>query len=292
LWWTWYDEASPGYQNWVLVANPNTTSVYYEIKIANTLRSSGTIAPGANVTPNFPGVIGGPLEVKAWTSAAKTAPAEVMASQRVLSNGGMAFNEQVGIPDPDLTDHYVWTWYDNVGGTNWVLVANPPSAAGSVTYQIKLAGTVMQSGSLAPGEQVTPTFAGAIGGPLEVTSSGPVIASQRITWGPSFGETPGYPYSQLATNYHWTWYDQASPGMQNWVLLANLDTSASSSYQVKVAGTVMASGTLAPGDRVTPTFPGTIGGPVEVIATGGKVIASQRVLYNGYFNEVLGTVLS
>jgi murein DD-endopeptidase MepM/ murein hydrolase activator NlpD len=291
FWWTWYDEASPGYQNWVLISNPNNAAIYYEIKIANTLRAAGTIAPGANENNNFPGVIGGPVEVRAWTSAAKSVTANVMASQRVLSNGGMAFNEQVGIPDADLSDHSVWTWYDNVGGQNWVLVANPPTAAGPVTYQIKLAGAVMQSGSLAPGEQVTPTFAGRIGGPLEVTASGTVIASQRMVWGPSFGEAPGYPFAALSDNYHWTWYDQASPGMQNWVLLANVDAATDSGYQVKVAGKVMASGTLAPGNRVTPVFPGTIGGPVEVTATGGKTIASQRVLYNGYFNEVTGTVL-
>lgn len=45
-------------------------------------------------------------------------------------------------------------------------------------------------------------------------------------------------------------------------------------------------------DKVTPTFPGTMGGPAEVTSTGGTVITSQRVLWNGYFNEVQGTVLN
>jgi hypothetical protein len=292
FWWTWYDQQSPGFKNWVLVSNPNSGSVYYEISIAGTLMGSGTIAPGENSNSSFPGAMGGPVEVKAWTDSSKSFTADVMASQRVLSNGDTAFNEQVGIPDSELSDRYVWTWYDNVEGRNWVLVANPHTAAGPVTYEIKLAGNVLQAGTLNPGEQVTPVFPGQVGGPFEVTASGRVIASQRIIWGPSFGETPGYPYSQLANNYHWTWYDEQSPGMRNWVLLANLSTTASSDYQVKVGGNVLASGTLAPGEQVTPTFPGTIGGPVEVITLGGQTIASQRVLYNGYFNEVLGTVLS
>lgn len=184
-------------------------------------------------------------------------------------------------------------WYDNVGGANWVLVCNPPGAAGQVKYKIKLDNGLLESGILEPGELVTPTFSGEIGGPLEVTSTGgDVIASQRSIWGPSFGETAGYPYTGLTSNYYWTWYDQQSPGMVNWILLANLDQSASAKYEILVAGNLEREGTLPPGGQVTPTIPGTIGGPVEVRTSGGKVIASQRVLYNGYFNEVMGATFN
>ncbi len=61
-------------------------------------------------------------------------------------------------------------------------------------------------------------------------------------------------------------------------------------YQVTIAGQNPgpgSTGQVASGQNVTPTFPGKMGGPVAVSAT-GNVIASQRVLYNGYFNEVLG----
>jgi len=34
------------------------------------------------------------------------------------------------------------------------------------------------------------------------------------------------------------------------------------------------------------------GRPVEVTSSGGNVMSSQRVLWNGYFNGVLGTVLN
>jgi hypothetical protein len=127
-----------------------------------------------------------------------------------------------------------------------------------------------------------------------VTSSdGVVIASQRLVFGPSFGETMGVPDDSLAASNHWTWYDYASPGMQNWVLVAN-PNSNTIYYSIKIGGKVMpgySNTALVPGGIVTPTFPGTMEGPVEVVAD-GDVIASQRVLYNGYFNEVLGTVLN
>ncbi|MHB8143335.1 MAG: hypothetical protein ACYDGX_06705 [Thermoleophilia bacterium] len=60
---------------------------------------------------------------------------------------------------------------------------------------------------------------------------------------------------------------------------------------------------LAHYGHVTPIFSGQVGGPVEVrtcsqpFSPSGscpgatlQVMASQRVLWNGYFNEVLGTV--
>jgi photosystem II stability/assembly factor-like uncharacterized protein len=295
--WTWYDGTS-GFKNWILVANPNGFPVYYRIKIAGTSIWSGSIPAGQNVTPIFPGRIGGPVEVEAWKDSGRSTPADVFASQRVLSNGDTAFNEQVGTPADELSNHYLWTWYDDVGGSNWMLLANP--GASPMYYKITVAGQVVahdNGAPIAPGQKITPRF-GITGGPVEVTTwkdaghSVPMdsIASQRVIWGPSFAETPGYPHSALSSSYHWTWYDNVEPGMTNWVLVANPNATAVT-YTIKVAGVARASGTLAPGQRVTPTFPGLRGGPVEVVSTGGPVMASQRVLFNNYFNEVLGTVL-
>ncbi|MBE3066238.1 MAG: hypothetical protein IMZ73_02240, partial [Chloroflexi bacterium] len=127
-------------------------------------------------------------------------------------------------------------------------------------------------------------------------TGGNVIASQRIIAGPSFEDVPGYPQTALTTDYHWTWYDMKSAGATNWILVAN-PTDTPVTYQIKIAGSAMPIGPSNPGtilahDKVVPTFPGTMNGPVEVIATGGNVMVSQRVTWNGYFNEVLGTVLS
>ncbi len=76
------------------------------------------------------------------------------------------------------------------------------------------------------------------------------------------------------------------PGMTNWVLVAN-PGGGPLTATIKVGGSTLGTYSIAPGRNVTPTFPGKIGGPVAVSAT-ANVIASQRVLYNGYFNEVLG----
>ncbi len=289
FYWTWYDNNSPGYTNWILVANPGTDhsgntqgTVTVAIKIAGQQVWSGTIKPGQNVNRTFPGVIGGPVEVTSTGG-------DVIASQRVLSNYGAAFNEVPGIPASSLSNDYLWTWYDNAspGYTDWVLVANPGSSA--VTYQIKIAGAQVAQGSLNPGQRITPTFPGKMAGPVEVIASGNVITSQRVVAGPSFEEVPGYPKADLASDYNWTWYDNASAGATNWILVTN-PGSGPVSYQISIGGAQVAHGTLSPGQRITPTFSGKMGGPVEVSAS-ENVMASQRVTWNGYFNEVLGTVL-
>ncbi len=302
--WTWYDMASPGFSNWVLVANPSaSTTVHAVITFTNRLngspvRAESDIAPGHNWNPTFPGDMGGPVELKAYKSGGSW-PANkmnVIASQRVLSDKGSAFNEVAGIPADSITSDYHWTWYDDAsaGASDWVLVANPGvdhtgASQGTIAATVKIGGRSFGPYSIAPGGDVTPNFPGVIGGPVEVTvTGGDAIISQRSIWGPSFEEVPGS--ASLASDYHWTWYDESEPGVRNWVMIANPNTSAVH-YQVLVSGNVVTQGNLGPGAFAIPEFPGTIGGPVEVTAS-GNVVASQRVLWNGFFNEVLGTVIT
>ncbi len=348
FYWTWYDEKSPGFANWILVANPPSASadVYYEVKIAGQVMGQsganpGVIAPGKSVTPTFNGVIGGPVEVLScsavfdqYGNCPGTSPG-VLTSQRVLSGSGVAFNEVPGIPASELSSDYLWTWYDeyNPGFANWVMVANP-STSSDVYYQVKIAGQIMPTdaqnnpGVIGPTAYVHPHFPGQVGGPVEVSgcsaafdqygsctgTAQSVIATQRVIAGhditnPSFEEVPGYPVSALTSDYHFSWYDMHSPGSANWVMIANPSASTDVYYQIKIAGQVMPTaptnptnpGVISASGRVTPIFPGIIGGPVEITAWSGdpdatkgtpaNVMVSQRVLWNGFFNEVLGTVI-
>ena len=382
--WTWYDQQSPGYTNWVLVANPSESEIVrVEILVAGNImqnlldagrpdhgESYFDIAPGANVKPTFPGVKGGPVEIRAYRgpstpgggdSGSWDTPVDrrdVIASQRVLSGFGAAFNEALGVPQAELSDHYVWTWYDTSepGTRDWVLVANPADAGSGqyLHYEIRIGGDLVcedsdsdhsgaagcpaatpgswQAGPIAPGGYVTPEFPNMRGGPVELLTfsddghqnPADAIASQRIVWGPSFGETMGYRHSDLAGEYHWTWYDQQSLGMQDWVLVANPADAGSGQYlhyEIRIGGDLVCedsdsdhsgaagcpaatpgswqAGPIAPGGYVTPEFPNMRGGPVELLTFSddghqnpADAIASQRVLYNGFFNEVVGTVLN
>ncbi len=303
--WPWYDQQTAGMTDWVMVSNHKTTPAYYEIRLAGKVLASGALMPGQNVSPTFPGAIGGPLEVQAWTDSGKSAPAQVVASQRVLSGGGGAFNELPGIPAAKLSDHYYWPWYDqkSPGAADWVMVSNPGSA--SVYYELRIGGQ-LKNGIINPGSTASVTFSGIMTGPVELEAwtdlgkSAPasVIATQRVLWGSSFEETPGYPAGSLNSSYGWTWYDSSSPGSLDWVMVSNLN-AVPVYYEVSVDGSVKASGTILAGSYAAPQLAGTMGGPVEVHAwtdstkqVKANILASQRQLLNGYFNEVTGTVFA
>lgn len=331
FYWTWYDDLSTGYTNYVMVANPGTANVFYRVKVAGVPKTTGEIVPGDSAFWRDGTLQGGPVEVEGCQVAFDpiditcSSPADVLASQRVLSNSGGAFNELVGTAETDLSSDYVWTWYDNhsPGAQNWIMIANP--GAVDMYYEIWIGGELVQDdttggGPIPAGGYIFPTFGPpdvpAANGPVQVktfsgtphnpaTNAMNSIASQRIIWGPSFGEVPGYPNSLLTNTYHWTWYDQSQANVFNWVMVAKQDFAANNVYyKVLVAGVERKACTQIPAEgRDVPAFPGVIGGPVEVrsysdasctvlSAPGNGIMASQRVLWKGYFNETLGTDLS
>lgn len=291
FYWSWYDMQSPGFSNWIVVNNPDpVNAVVYEVRIGGAEVDAGTIPAGGLITPTYPGIMGGPVEV--------ITDGDVLASQRVLSDFGKAFNEVPGIPATELSNDYLWTWYDMVtpGYQNWVVLANP-HLSNAVDYEIKIANNTVQTGSLPAKGVVTHAFPATMDGPVEVIStgtgagSGDIVASQRILNGKSLEDVPGLARNDLSDEYHWTWYDMTG-GFVNWVVVANPDPVNTVNYEIMFEGEVVALGEILGGGRVTPTFPGQMAGPVEVTSTGGPVLASQRVTRDGYFNEVLGMILN
>ncbi|MHB1412594.1 MAG: hypothetical protein ACYCXU_04355 [Thermoleophilia bacterium] len=245
--------------------------------------------------------------LQAWTSNSKVEVARVAASQRALASGGSAFNEMPGIRTADLSSDYYWTWYDNQSSAaaDWVMIANPEGAAAPIYYDITIGGTpfVTNGGPIAAGA-VSSEILAAKGGPVEVTtftdrahpgvSAAASICSQRTLWGPSFEEVPGQPAGGLTNLYIWPWYDQKTAGMTDWVLIANPGGSQIY-YDLKINGTTEAAGKLLPRQEVHPFFANLSGQLVELRGwtdasetTQANVMGSQRVLFNGYFNELWG----
>lgn len=333
-WWPVYDSSTQGMKNWILAANPweNQENIIAKIRIHRPPSEGGDIiesknlAPGETWTPIYQGVFGGPVEMTAWAaSGSEYNPADarkVIASQRVLWNG--AFNEMTGIPASRLSSMYLWTWYDDdsPGADNWIVVGNP-SATEQVIVQAMVLNPNGPEQPLILNEQLTlmPEEVAAIrkpgmGGPVVVIGcadpncsnpGGSIFASQRVLFGPSFGELAGTRWEDLDTGTidagtkSWTWYDQQSPGSTNWILLTNFEADPIYA-EISVAGNLLWTGGFGPLSNVTPTLNGIIGGPVEARAwlwetneygqqlkqTPASILASQRVLWNGYFNEIVG----
>ncbi|MHB0867713.1 MAG: M4 family metallopeptidase [Thermoleophilia bacterium] len=323
---TWYDAQSSGVRDWILIANPGETAVAADIYIAGKKMNSVpySIAAGASVTPEFPGVMAGPVEVVGYEPGAPSVPRNIMATQRVVWAGN--FNEVMGIPATEISSDYLFPWYDqnSPGVRTWVLVSNPdPSRALSV--EISMAGQNMTNSAtgdqyfvVGPGESMTPSFPGVINGPVEVKGydaagfnaanpGAPNMAfytTQRSLFGDSFEEVAGIPREMLTVQSYFSWYDQASAGVSDWVLVANPGTTPVKA-EVWIAGQKMKVLSIAPGETQAPTFPGVINGPVEVRgydaatylpdspgSANRPVLTSQRVLWKGHFNEVAGMDLS
>lgn len=323
---TWYDSASPGSKNWILIANPGATAVNADIYIGGQKMNAAPyqIPAGGNVTPLFAGVMGGPVKVAGYEPGSPSTPRQIIASQRVLWNGN--FNEVMGIPAAELENEYLFTWYDNqsAGARDWVLVANPNTDK-QLAAEIYIGGQRMSDPStglpyfLIPASgRITPMFPGIMSGPVIVRgydaaaydpnsqTNTPLsfFTTQRSLFGTSFEEVAGYGAHKLSANYHFSWYDQASAGSRNWVLVSN-PTASEVKAEVWIAGGRLAVLTIPPGGSQTPAFPGIMNGPVEVRgydsatynpANPGtpnhQVFTSQRVLWNGHFNEVEGLSLN
>jgi len=216
-WWPMYDGYSAGMKNWVLVSNPPENCESIEAKVVihippeyggDEVLYSPALAPGETWTPQFPGLMGGPVEVKTWRhGGSESNPADArksVASQRVLYNG--SFNELPGIAASRLDYSYIWTWYDDVspGAKNWIMMANPDPYK-TIYVWIGMGGghgggdgggpVPEEFMPINPSETVSLRDDELIGGPVIVfscydpydceTTAAPIVASQRLLWGPS-----------------------------------------------------------------------------------------------------------
>jgi hypothetical protein len=273
---TWYDTRS-GNLAWTLIGNPNSSAIRVRVVIPNFSDTLYTIDAGKTITPLEFDLQTGPIMVMSESGQ------DIFTTQRAIYNG--SFNEYKGVDANLLSNKYYFTWNDTLNGNSaWTLINNPSTLSANVT--IKIAGQTVGTKTLAAGESWNPMFMGIQNGPVEVDSDQPVVASQRVIYNGSFNEFPGIPESSLTSKYYFTWNDTTN-GNQAWTLVANPSTTTTANVSVVINGETVASKAVAPGESWTPTVPNLRGGYV-VVNSDQNVIATQRVIYNGSFNEFAG----
>ena len=276
----WYDLASVGMQaDNIHIVNPAGSTTHVDVSGPGPALSADVPAGGETYLSWPTGTIGGPVHVRA--------AAPVFASQRVEYDG--TFNEVAARASNEAATTLVFNWYDRASPGMWndnIHVVNPSSTAtAAVTVRV---GTAQQQLSVGPGGTAYATFpAGTIGGPVTVSATSPVLASQRVQYYTSFNEVLGVPVTSASTSLWMPWYDDATAGMLNDnVHLVNPSSSASAHVTVTGPGTTRVVD-LAPGAEAWVNWPGSIGGPIHVVSTGTGVIASQRVQFYSSFNEAV-----
>jgi len=296
---TWYDSLPQNGMagNWVLVSNQGSQPADVEILVGGVRRAEYSAArgnplpPGSIVTPQFPGVMGGPVVVRS------TNHQPLIASQRVLY--GDSFSEVMGFPEASMGSEYYFTWYDMYRGTtmngDWVLVANHGSQPADVDIiiggQLRARYSAAQGNPIPPGAMVTPTFDRVMDGPVRVVSTNgqPLMASQRVLFRNSFEEVQGTLPERLATEQFFTWYDSKLVNYMrgNWILVGNMG-SGPATVEIYVGVSKMHDAehpendffTVPEGGRITPQFRNLMDGPVRVVCTSGQqIMVSQRVLF-------------
>ena len=274
----WFDKASPGMVNDnIHVLNPGTSSANVIVSVPGAVQQNVTVAAGAEAYVTFPaGTIGGPVMVSS------TQP--VLASQRVQYNS--TFNEVWAASAAQAATTSYLNWYDKAspGMTNDnIHLFNPGNTSATVT--VNLPGAT-RTATVAPGMESYVNFAGSIGGPVKVSSSQPVVASQRVQYNDSFNEVWAASTAQSMTSY-FNWYDRASAGMSNDNIHVLNPGTTTANVTVSVPGATPQTVTVGAGAEVYVNFPATIGGPAMVtVNSGPAVLASQRVQYYSSFNEI------
>jgi hypothetical protein len=279
----WYDKASPGmFNDNIHVLNPGTSAATVTVSLPGATSQVLTVAAGAEAYATFPqGTIGGPVTVSSTQA--------VLASQRVQYYS--TFNEVWAQPATQAATISYVNWYDKATPGMFndnIHVLNPSGSTATVTVAIP--GASPQTLNVAAGAEGYATFPhGTIGGPVTVTSTQPVLASQRVQFNQSFNEVWAEGAGQAATSSHVNWYDKASPGMFNDNLHVLNPGGATATVTVTLPGAPTQNLTVAAGGEGYVTFPqGTIGGPVTITST-QPVLAAQRVQYYSTFNEIWAT---
>jgi hypothetical protein len=237
-----------------------------------------TLAAGAESFTGFPGQIGGPVTV--------TSNVPVLASQRVQYY--QSFNEVWAEAATQAAAISYFNWFDkaSVGMLNDnIHVFNPGVSSATVT--VSLPNGTAQIATVAAGtEGFISLPAGNIGGPVTVSSTQPVLASQRVQYFQSFNEVWAETAAQASTTLHFTWYDKvSSPGFLNDNIHLLNPGAVSATVTVALPGATSQVVTVAAGAEVFISFPGKIGGPVLITST-QAILASQRVQFFQSFNEI------
>src|SRR5207302_10239167 len=142
--------------------------------------------------------------------------------------------------------------------------------------------------SAGPGAEARYTGpAAVIGGPVTVTASSPVLASQRVQYYQSFNEVPARTASDAAAELYFNWYDKASSGMWNDNIHVTNPGTAAVTGTIALPGAPTLSISVPAGGASYYSWPaGAIGGAVQ-IRTSAQYHLYPRHPYGQTFNEVV-----
>src|SRR6185437_538926 len=120
---------------------------------------------------------------------------------------------------------------------------------------VSLPGASTIKFTLAGGAEAHVSFgAGRIGGPVTVSSTVGVLASQRVQYYQSFNEVPAAAASQASTTSYIMWFDRATPGMVGDNIHVLNTSGSTATVAVSLPGASTINFSLAPGVEAHVSF--------------------------------------
>ncbi|MEP7104825.1 MAG: C39 family peptidase [Chloroflexota bacterium] len=287
-WFSWYDRASPGMTNDnIHVVNPGASPATGVFTLAGGNQLGFSVPAGQERYYAYPwGTIDGPLRYEV------TSGPGVIVSQRVQY--GRSFNEILAQDPARASTTLFFNWFDQVSAgvaVDNVHIVNPglAEARGSVSGP----GLGAQSFTIPAGRQQYLSWR-SLGGPVRIdVTAGRVLASQRLSWWPTFTEWPARSPAEASSDTWFNWYDRASPGFADDIHVTNPGATAST-VSVALPGQTAVTMNIPAGANSYYSYPrGTLGGPLRVRVTSGPaVLVSQRAfIFNQSPNRILAVPL-
>lgn len=205
FWFPWYNNTAMDSQ--FRVSNLSGTSTTITVSLAGSPIDSFTLGAGTALRKNYPGQNNGPMQVSSIGGA------PILATIRVLY-GGASYSEMMGYPSQTTTDFW-FPWYDDVGASSQLRVSNLGASSTDIT--VTVAGSTVDTFSLAAGTAARKSYSGLNNGVMRVSSSGgiPILSTVRIVYGvSSFYEVMGYPGDQLTPTQFFPWYNNTAMDSQ------------------------------------------------------------------------------
>ena len=256
------------------------THVHVTIGGTEVPASPFTIIAGASTRRSFAAIDKGPVKVEGLAPAAP-----IFAAERVIHkfNGvNTSFSEMMGLPDNQVDTTYWLPWYNSRSLNTQLRIANLGSS--QATIHVRIGGTDVPGSpfNLAAGASTRKFFPDIDKGPVEIESTQPIIAAERVLYSvngaqTSFTEMMALPASQLDTIYWLPWYNSKSLDTQ--LRIANVSNSAAT-VNVSINGNPVDGSpfTIPVGGSKRLSFPNLDEGPVK-IESNVNVVAAERVIY-------------
>jgi Zn-dependent metalloprotease len=194
-----------------------TTNKTLEVYISANPIGAYSLTSGLSQRASYPGANSGPVKMISLNATS------LIGAERVIYkvNGiHTSFSEMMALPDSQLDTTYWLPWYNNVDLDTQLRFGNVSGSP--ATVQVFIGGQEISGCSsipstpypyvLADGASLRVSCAGINNGPVQIQSTGNVVAAERVIYKvngihTSFSEMMALPDSQLNTTYWLPWYN-------------------------------------------------------------------------------------